>query len=70
MKNPSKILGVVLVAVAIGSAFYPDTPIMVPLLLGAFGIGLFFWGFEPYVHLRDNYVSKSSKNARLRKSSL
>jgi hypothetical protein len=44
MRDPAKILGVVLVAIAIGSAFYHGTPTMVPLVLGAFGIGLFFWG--------------------------
>lgn len=38
-----KILGIVLIAIAIGLPF-TGAPWMTCLVLGAFGIGLFFWG--------------------------
>lgn len=44
MRNPLKVLGAVLVAIAVIIPFFEGTPWMTALLLGAFGIALFFWG--------------------------
>jgi len=41
--QPNKIIGVVLIAIAIGISF-TGAGWMASLILGAFGIGLFFWG--------------------------
>jgi hypothetical protein len=43
MKDPAKIIGIVLIAIAVGSAF-TSIGWQGPVIIGAFGIGLFFWG--------------------------
>lgn len=40
----SKVIGVVLIAIAVGSLFIPGNQPFGSLIVGAFGIGLFFWG--------------------------
>ena len=40
----SKVIGVVLIAIAVGSLFIPSNQPFGSLIIGAFGIGLFFWG--------------------------
>jgi hypothetical protein len=44
MRDPGKIIGIVLIAIAVGSLFVPGNQPFGSLIIGAFGIGLFFFG--------------------------